>query len=64
MSPTTVPAVLALCGGLLLAAIVVTREARRSGLGLAHPAVAWLALHALFFGAGGMVLALADDAAG
>jgi len=64
VSPATVPAVLALGGGLLFAAIVVTREARRSGLGLAHPAVAWLALHALFFGAGGMVLALADDAAG
>ncbi len=49
---------------LLVAAVVVGREARRTGLGLAHPGVPWLGLHAVFFGLGGIVLALTVGATG
>lgn len=57
-------AAVVLLAGFAVAAIAVARTARRSGLGLAHPAVAWLALHAVFFGAGGLVLALVASAPG
>jgi hypothetical protein len=60
-----VPASLLVLGvGLGLATVVVALEARRSGLGLAYPAVAWLALHVLFFGIGGAVLAVTQEASG
>lgn len=64
MTPDLAGAVVALVGGFGLAGAVIRRAALRSGLGLAHPAVAWLALHAVFFGAGGLVLALTTSAAG
>jgi hypothetical protein len=44
-------------GALLLAGLVVLPAARRTTLGVVHPAVAWLGLHAVFFGAGAAVLA-------
>lgn len=45
-------------------AVALVRPAvRRSGLGPWHPAIAWLGLHALFFGLGSAVLAL-DGRAG
>ena len=64
MSAGTVAAVVVLIGGLCAATIVTGREARRTGLGLAHPGVPWLALHGLFFGIGGLVLAVTEGAAG
>jgi hypothetical protein len=54
-------------GGLLAAAVtlvaamaamlMVTPAVRRTGLGIVHPSVAWLALHVVFFGFGAVVLA-------
>lgn len=41
------------------AAILVLPAVRRSGLGVVHPVLAWLALHAVFFGAGSAILAAA-----
>ncbi len=53
--------------GLIAAAVVllaiggsvalVLPAVRRTGLGIVHPAIAWLALHAVFFGAGAAILA-------
>ena len=51
----------ALVAGFAVGVVVAGRLARRSGLGLAHPAVAWVALHAVLFGIGGIALALVDD---
>ncbi|MDQ1324225.1 MAG: hypothetical protein QG587_1561, partial [Chloroflexota bacterium] len=36
---------------------LVLPVARRTGLGIVHPAIAWLALHAVLFGAGAAILA-------
>jgi hypothetical protein len=64
VSPAVVGGIVVLLGGLGLATVVIGREARRSGLGIVHPGVPWLALHALFFGIGGLVLAVTEGAAG
>ena len=64
VSAGTVAAVVVLIGGLCAATIVIGREARRTGLGLAHPGVPWLALYGLFFGIGSLVLAVTEGAAG
>jgi hypothetical protein len=57
-------AAVALVACLVISAVVTAREARRSGLGLAHPAAVWLALHVVFFGIGGVALALSADVGG
>ena len=36
---------------------LVLPAVRRTRLGIVHPAIAWLALHAVFFGAGAAILA-------
>jgi len=43
--------------GILVAAGLILPSVRRSGLGIVHPAVAWLVLHAVFFGVGLALLA-------
>ncbi len=50
----------AIGGGLLL----VVPAARRRGLGAWHPAVAWIILELVFFGAGSAILAVVDGRAG
>ncbi len=40
-------------------AFLVLPAVRRTRLGIVHPSVAWLALHAVFFGAGAAILAAA-----
>ena len=47
-------AVLLAVGG---AVALVLPAVRRTGLGIVHPAIAWLALHAVFFAAGAAILA-------
>jgi hypothetical protein len=42
---------------LVVGALVVLPAARRTRLGIVHPAIAWLALHAVFFGVGSAILA-------
>ena len=51
-------AAVALIGGLILGAAIVTPAVHRSGLGPWHPAIAWLTLHVVFLGIGSLVLAL------
>jgi hypothetical protein len=49
----------------MIAAVgLVLPAARRTGLSIWHPAVAWLALEILFFGAGSAILAVTDDRSG
>ena len=57
------PAVLLLVAAFGTAAVLVLAAIRRSSLGVWHPAVAWLSLHAAFFGIGSAILAL-DGRAG
>jgi hypothetical protein len=45
-------------GAIVAAAVLVLPAARRTGLGIWHPAVAWLVLHTVFFGLGSTILAL------
>jgi hypothetical protein len=45
-------------GAIAAAAVLVLPAARRTGLGIWHPAFAWLALHTVFFGLGSAILAL------
>jgi hypothetical protein len=56
-------AVLLLVAAFGAAAALVVASIRRSSLGVWHPAVAWLTLHAAFFGIGSAILAL-DGRAG
>ncbi len=51
----------ALVIGTIAAFAVVTPVARRTGLGLVHPAIAWLGLETAFFGIGSAWLALSDE---
>ena len=51
-------AALLVLGALGVAAALCRPAARRTGLGIWHPARAWLALHTVFFGVGSAVLAL------
>lgn len=57
-------AAVVLLAALLGAAVVAAWIARRTGLGLAHPALAWLGLEALFFGPGSVALALLEGRPG
>lgn len=57
MNPLGLVAAAATLLALVSSAWLVLPAARRTRLGLVHPAVAWLALHAVFFGLGGAVLA-------
>ena len=47
-----------LVAAFVAAAVLVLPAVRRSGLGIFHPAVAWLALEAVFFGVGSVVLTI------
>ena len=58
MTAAGVVAAVALIAATILCAVVSTRLARSTRLGPAHPAVAWLVLHTLLFGIGGVLLAL------
>jgi hypothetical protein len=60
MTPADALASLALIAGLAVAVFAAWRLARRTGLGLAHPAVVWVALHGLLFGLGALALAVLD----
>lgn len=48
----------------ILAVVLVAPAARRTGLGLWHPAFAWIALEAVFFGLGSAILAIVDGRSG
>ncbi len=54
----TVLAAMLVLGAIAAAAAAVWPAARRTGLGIWHPALPWLALHAVFFGLGSAILAL------
>src|SRR3954454_4874214 len=54
----TLIAAAAVAAAFVIATILALPAARRTGLGIWHPAVAWLALEALFFGPGSAILAL------
>src|SRR5438034_11787017 len=42
--------------GFAIAALLIVPAARRTGLGIWHPAIAWLGLEAVFFGVGAAIL--------
>jgi hypothetical protein len=54
----TVLAAILVLGAIAAAAALALPAARRTGLGIWHPAVAWLALHTVFFALGSAILAL------
>jgi hypothetical protein len=54
----SVLAAILVLAALVAAAVLVLPAAGRTGLGIWHPAFAWLALHAVFFGLGSAILAL------
>jgi hypothetical protein len=47
-------------GALLAAVLLVLPAVGRTGLGIWHPALAWLALEVVFFGAGAAILAITE----
>ena len=51
-------------GGFGLASLGAWRLATRTGLGLAHPGVAFLVTHGVLFGVGGLAIAVAEARAG
>lgn len=55
---TGVLAAAAVIGGIAVAAALGLAPVQRSRLGVVHPLVAWLALHALLFGIGAAILAV------
>lgn len=61
MSAASVGAAVAVVVAFGLAAGVAWRLAVATGLRLAHPAVAWVALHATLFGVGAIALAVVDE---
>jgi hypothetical protein len=61
MTPAGLGAAASVALALAGAAMLVLPAVRRTGLGIVHPSVAWLALHALFFGAGAAALAAAGS---
>ncbi len=63
MTPAGLLAAAAVLAALAAGALAVVPAVRRTGLGVVHPAVAWLALHAVFFGAGAAILAAAGTIA-
>ena len=50
--------------GFAVAGLAMRPAVRASGLGICHPALAWLALEATFFGVGAFALAAGSEAAG
>jgi hypothetical protein len=48
----------------IAASLLVVPAARRTGLGLWHPAVAWIALELVFFGLGSAIVAITDGRTG
>src|SRR4051812_423789 len=60
----TVIAAAAVAAAFVIATILALPAVRRTGLGIWHPAVAWLALEALFFGPGSAILALTQARVG
>ena len=48
----------------IAASLLVGQAARRTGLGLWHPAVAWIALELVFFGLGSAIIAITDGRTG
>ena len=70
MTPAGLLAAVAVPVALATGALLVLPTVRRTGLGIVHPSLAWLALHAVFFGAGAAILAaagiglVADERAG
>ncbi len=63
MTPAGLLAGAAVAVALVAGALLVLPSIRRTGLGIVHPALAWLALHAVFFGAGAAILAAAGTIA-
>ncbi len=63
MNPVALSAAAAVPVALAAAALLVLPAVRRTALGLVHPALAWLALHAVFFGAGSAFLVATGDLA-
>ncbi len=61
MTPAGLVAGAAVAVALAAGALLTLPAVRRTGLGIVHPAPAWLALHAVFFGVGAAILA-ADGA--
>ncbi len=59
MSPEALLAAAAVAVALAAGVMLVLPAVRRTGLGIVHPALAWLALHAIFFGVGAALLATA-----
>ena len=59
MSGSGILGAIALVLALVATAALIRPAVQRSGLGIVHPAAAWLALHAVFFGLGAAVLATA-----
>jgi hypothetical protein len=57
VTPGAVAALVLLAAGLALSIGALVRSERRRRLGLAHPALAWILLSAVFFAAGSVVLA-------
>lgn len=48
----------------IVAVVLVAPATRRTGLGPWHPAIAWIALEAVFFGLGSAILAIVDGRTG
>jgi hypothetical protein len=58
--PLEIGAALAVLAAFAAAFLLVSPAAARRNLGILHPAIAWLALEAVFFGVGSIALALVD----
>ncbi|MFL5673385.1 MAG: hypothetical protein ACJ779_00105, partial [Chloroflexota bacterium] len=60
MTAGAIAAAIAVIAGFGVAVALVAPVASRRRLGLLHPAVAWLALEAIFFGVGSLAIAIGD----
>jgi len=60
----TIVAAAAIVVAFVAAVLLAQPASRRTGLGIWHPAIAWLALEALFFGIGSTILALGASRTG
>ncbi len=63
MTPDALLAAVAVPVALACAVVLVLPAVRRTGLGIVHPSLAWLALHAVFFGVGAALLAESGEIA-
>jgi hypothetical protein len=61
VTPAGLLAAAAVAVAMAASSLLVLPAVRRTGLGIVHPAVAWLALHAVFFAAGSVILAAAGE---